>query len=81
MLTFLDKKGKDANVELLALMDNVYILKAEWNRISLLNVGSKIWVDMGDYYNVYSLNAKLPSSNETELKNSAEQIINVLKTL
>lgn len=43
MLTFWDKKGKDTNVELLALMNNVYILKAERNRISLLNVGSKIW--------------------------------------
>lgn len=75
MLTLIESKDKDSNVQLLRLIENVYILKVEYNSISFLKKGARIWVDKGDYYNVYELNKDLPSNSEEELQDSAEQLI------
>ena len=55
MLTKIGERPLDANVELRNLRDNVYMLEHEYNPLSCLSEGSRIWVERENHYDVYEL--------------------------
>lgn len=55
MLERIGSQKDDAAVELLRLVDNVYMPEYEYNPLSFLNAGSRIWVKRENGYEVYKL--------------------------
>lgn len=73
MLQRIGFQKDDANVELLRLVDNVYLLAYECNPLAFLNAGSRIWVKRENGYDVYELTESWDRNKATE-----EAFINAL---
>lgn len=66
MIKFIDVRPFDSKVELINLIDNIYMVEAYYNPFSFLKKGTIIWQQTANEYKVYELNESWNPSSESE---------------
>ena len=65
MVKFIDVRPFDSKVDLINLIDNIYIVEAYNNPLSFLKKGAIIWQQLSSEYKVYELTESWDSSSES----------------